>query len=64
MYQKYRDALTRVLSSHLYFNIPPAVLLTFFCYPLATSLDVYKVTFLIVVSRSIGLMTSASLMLR
>lgn len=35
---------------HLYYNIPPAVLLTFCYYPLCTKLDVYKIIFLILIA--------------
>ena len=42
--------LTDKFSSHLYYNVPPAVLLTACYFPLCTKIDVYKVLFLIVVS--------------
>ncbi|KAL8728363.1 MAG: hypothetical protein Q9181_005364 [Wetmoreana brouardii] len=35
---------------HLYYNIPPAVLLTTCYYPLCTKIDVYKVIFLILIA--------------
>lgn len=38
-------------SSHLLYTIPPAVVLSACYYPLCTSIDVYKVLFLIAVSQ-------------
>ncbi|KAL8950248.1 MAG: hypothetical protein Q9222_003715 [Ikaeria aurantiellina] len=35
---------------HLYYNIPPAVLLTACYYPLCTKIDVYKILFLILIA--------------
>ena len=40
---------TDILHSHLYYNVPPAVLLTACYSPLCTKIDVYKVLFLVVV---------------
>ena len=39
------------IGSHVYFNLPPAVLLTLLYHPLFTLLDAYKVSFLVIVSR-------------
>ncbi|KAL8914373.1 MAG: hypothetical protein Q9171_001003 [Xanthocarpia ochracea] len=35
---------------HLYYNIPPAVLLTACYYPLCTKIDIYKILFLVVIA--------------
>lgn len=41
--------LTDQIHSHLYYNIPPAALLTACYYPFCTKLDVYKILFLVIV---------------
>lgn len=41
--------LTNKIHSHLYYNIPPAALLTACYYPFYTKIDVYKILFLVIV---------------
>lgn len=52
--------LTDKFSSHLYYNIPPAVLLTACYFPLCTKIDVYKVLFLVVVGLLLSLDPSST----
>ena len=50
-FSRKQSMLTRP-PSHLQYTIPPALILTLLYRPLSTAIDVYKVLFLILVSRN------------
>lgn len=55
----FTSTLANTPRSHLYYNIPPALLLTVCYYPLCTKIDIYKILFLIVVCFDLAIVFSS-----